>query len=504
MQSARKTGPVAYYKRWPRGTRTDLSAMDIIDPILGIAEKLYSLCGEVKANKKRCQRLAKRIKALEEVLRAVKVKGLGNNPARVENGLLELKLTLESAQDVVKKYASASYLKRILKAYDQGDDFQSLNERLNDAAQVLSLALQFDEREKLHQVFTETMRLRQDEEDREIDHLELHKLLQTLAEDTKESVDAMHEKVDSTHKDVTDIKAMLETLQKPRILIQDLREIKPDELTYDIPKVPMFQNDFSELYKGKYNKFNVAIKRYKHPSSTSLSQVRSIFKKEVETMKHFESPNILRMFGICVQEENGSHPNYLIVMEFCEKGSLREVLDSKCKLPWNIKARMSLDAAQGLYRLHQSEEKFKVHGCITSNKFLVAAGYKVKLGGFELAKTETSLKKTKDNKRSSFFYCCPEQLGSVNYQYNKACEIYSFGIVLWEIATRNIPFKDLSHKEVYQKVYKDRCNEPLPEDCPKPLAELINACRSYDSFFRPTAGVLVDKLHKVVEQLEED
>lgn len=35
------------------------------------------------------------------------------------------------------------------------------------------------------------------------------------------------------------------------------------------------------------------------------SELRSIFNKEVETMKRFESPNILRMFGICVQDENG-------------------------------------------------------------------------------------------------------------------------------------------------------------------------------------------------------
>lgn len=150
-------------------------AMDIIDPILGIAEKLYSLCGEVKANKKRCQRLAQRIKALEELVREVKVKGLGQKPSLVKNVLCELKLTLENAQDVVKKYACASYLERILKAYDQGDDFGSLNERLNDAAQGLSLALQVDQSDKLVQEARETTRWREDEADRKSDHLELQK-----------------------------------------------------------------------------------------------------------------------------------------------------------------------------------------------------------------------------------------------------------------------------------------------------------------------------------------
>uniref|UniRef100_A0A8C7QSV9 Mixed lineage kinase domain like pseudokinase n=1 Tax=Oncorhynchus mykiss TaxID=8022 RepID=A0A8C7QSV9_ONCMY len=464
--------------------------MDIIDPILGIAETLYSLCGEVKANKKRCQRLAQRIKALDELVRAVKVKGLGQKPSLVKNVLCELKLTLENAQDVVKKYSCASYLKRILKAYDQGDDFGSLNERLNDAAQGLSLALQVDQSDDLLQESRETTRWREDEADRESDRLELQKLL--------------HEKVDSTQEDMKDIKAMLETLKKPRILDQDIREIKPEELIYDLPKEPFIKNDNSEIFKGKYNKFTVAIKRYTYSRGTSLSQVRSVFKKEVETMKRFESPNILRMFGICVQEESGPNPNYLIVMEFCEKGSLREVLDSERNLPWDRKARMSLDAAQGIYRLHQSENKFKVHGCINSSRFLVDAGYRVKLADFELAQTETSLKRTKDRKRSSLCYSSPQQLESVNHPYNKACEMYSFGIVLWEIATCKIPFKDCSHIEVYQRVCTEKYTEPVLEDCPQPLGELINDCRSYDSFYRPTAGVLVDKLRNVVEHLEED
>lgn len=128
------------------------------------------------------------------------------------------------------------------------------------------------------------------------------------------------------------------------------------------------------------------------------------------------------------------------------------------------------------------------------------------------------------------------------------CVRCSFGIVLWEIATGKIPFKgvstpliemlcvtntisnnsdtvylkmvwlgflsrckhavvalsyleiyhsmsvllffwsDCSHKDVYQRVYKEKYTEPLPKDCPKQLGELINDCRSYDSFQRPTAG----------------
>uniref|UniRef100_A0AAR2IUU6 Protein kinase domain-containing protein n=1 Tax=Pygocentrus nattereri TaxID=42514 RepID=A0AAR2IUU6_PYGNA len=466
--------------------------MDLVDPILGIVEKLYSLCDEVKANKKRCRRLAERVSVLADLVKAVKLRGLGSQPELVKRGLQELKLTLESAQDVMKKYTLSSYLKRIVKAYDLGEEFCCLNERLNDAAQLLSLTLQVEQRERMEEVFRETKRRKEDEEDRMFDCEELQTLLQSLAEgnqETKVTVDAVHLKVDQTHKDVQDIKSILDSLKRPCIHLQDIREIRPDELTYDFPIEPIMKTCNSELFKGEYNKFTVAIKRYTYTESTNPSQVRSIFHKEVETMKRFESPHILRMFGICVQDENGPNPNYLIVTEFCEKGSLRQVLDSSSKLPWDRKTQMCLDAAQGLYRLHQSEEKFKVHGCITSSRFLVAAGYRVKLAGFELAKTETSLKKSKDKKNSLMIYTSPQQFQNINHQYDKACEIYSFGIVMWEIATRQVPFKDSSsHSLLYKKLCVEKVMEPLPNDCPIQLKELINACRSYEPFQRPNAG----------------
>ncbi|XP_059392894.1 mixed lineage kinase domain-like protein [Carassius carassius] len=475
--------------------------MDIIDPILSIAEKLYSLCEEVKANKKRCRRLAHRVSTLAELVRAVKIHGFGTEPEQVRKGLENLKLTLESAEKVVKKYTSFSYLRRIAKALDLGEEFSFLNERLNDAAQVLSLALQVEHRASIEKVFQEATRWREDEEDRQSDSLEL---LQSLAQESKETnavVDAVQKTVGQTQKDVKDIKEIMESLKKTRLHLPDIREIKPEELTYSIPIKPLMKCSHSELYKGMYNKFTVAIKRYSCPLCTNPSELRSVFNKEVETMKRFESPNVLRMFGICVEDENGPNPSFLIVMEYCEKGSLRQVLDSKCNLPWERKTQMCLDAAQGLYRLHQSEEKFKVHGSIRSCSFLVAAGYRVKLGGFELAKTETSLKKNKSKRSSAFHYNSPQQLQNINHPYDKACEIYSFGIVLWEIATRDIPFKDCTTpSQIFQKVYVEKVMEPLPTDCPKKLEELINACRSFEPFLRPTAGVLVDMLLKMVEE----
>lgn len=57
------------------------------------------------------------------------------------------------------------------------------------------------------------------------------------------------------------------------------------------------------------------------------------------------------MVGLTASLPTGPNPHFLIVMEYCEKGSLRQVLTNKeYKLPWTRKAKMCLEAAQGLYR----------------------------------------------------------------------------------------------------------------------------------------------------------
>ncbi|XP_031719497.1 mixed lineage kinase domain-like protein [Anarrhichthys ocellatus] len=474
--------------------------MDFIDPILSIASEIYALVEKVKANKKSSQRVCRRVKALDELVRSIKKREQGQTTADIEKALNELFFTLESAQALIEKYTLVTWVNRILKAGSHEEEFNSVNNRLNDAFQVLSGALQVEHSNVLHQVFELTSRQKEDEVDRKEDDAELKTLLVQYLEEQQKKTDAMQKEMEILNINVNKI------LNNPSVPYEDIRMIKPRELNYEQPKTPFMTTSTSEVYKGRYHGFTVAVKRYTDPLNTTPSELQKVFKKEVDTMKRFESPNILRMFGICLQDEDGPRPQFLIIMEYCEKGSLLQVLVSEgSSLSWHTKARMCRDAARGLYRLHQTEEKSKVHGCINSNKFLVAEGYTVKLGGFELAKTETSLRRpTKDKAIRSLCYSSPEMLHDINHIYSKECEIYSFGIVLWEVASGSRPFDGWSDKDILEKVCKGKFKEELPNrgDCPKGLVDVIDECRAYDGFQRPSAGELVDKLQSVVAQLE--
>lgn len=147
--------------------------MEVIEPILSAASQIYALVEEVKANKKRCRRVSERVRALEKLVRSFSRRGLTGNSAEVEQALRELSITLGSAQELIRKYTLSSWVERVLSSRSHGDEFSSVNERLNDAFQALTGAEQLQQGNLLAQVFTLSCRQEEDELDGREDNTEL-------------------------------------------------------------------------------------------------------------------------------------------------------------------------------------------------------------------------------------------------------------------------------------------------------------------------------------------
>ncbi|XP_053463745.1 mixed lineage kinase domain-like protein isoform X2 [Nycticebus coucang] len=193
-------------------------------------------------------------------------------------------------------------------------------------------------------------------------------------------------------------------------------------------------------------------------------------------------------------------PQFSIIMEYCELGTLRELLDEEKNLEFAVRIFLVQEAAMGLYSLHHSEPP-KLHENITSESFLVTGHYQVKLTGFAFKKTKTSISqktKRKEPKRvSSEAYFSPQKLKNFFCKCDVQGEIYSFGIVLWEIATGKIPFEGYDVKKICQFVVEDRKQEPLGEDCPPVLQEIIDKCRAYEPSERPSVDEILKKLSTI-------
>ncbi|XP_077166726.1 mixed lineage kinase domain-like protein [Paroedura picta] len=465
--------------------------MDYVKNILSAAQAIYAQYERVKCCKLQSRRLAERVHILMQPIKTLQAQPNKKVSPQLEKVLRQLLRSLEKARGLLEKYTHQNWMQKLMKASEALEEFSRVNEELSDAAGGLSLLLQVE------QTFKETFQsdvLRQENrKDFEADKA----LLEEMLENSKETRDG----VENIQCGIKQIQSTLDGFV--RTMEAKLKMSTADVETIEIEKRFLtnwtFLKEFESnvLYKGEYHKSPVAIKVFKNPVITSTQQVRDLFRKEVKAMKRFESPHILRMYGICI-DESGPSPEFSIVTEYCEKGTLRDVLREEPNLSWKIRIQMALDAAIGLYRLHQTGDKSHLHGSINSNKFLVTEGYHVKLSGFELSQTESSLRRKHKEKKqkeiSSSAYLSPQALSSMNHIADLPSEIYSFGIVLWEIVTGKTPFRGCTSQEIYEKIYMKGYQEPLGEDCPAGLQEIINQCRNHQPPKRPSAEEIVDSL----------
>uniref|UniRef100_A0A670YBV1 Mixed lineage kinase domain like pseudokinase n=1 Tax=Pseudonaja textilis TaxID=8673 RepID=A0A670YBV1_PSETE len=412
--------------------------MDIVEHILAVANVIYGQYQHMKYCKKQKERLIKRMEVLLRPIQLLQVQPLSKLSSSLKFMLQNMLDLLLEAQELFEKYKNHNMLERFMKAGEMLEEFAYLNKRFGDMGQGLLLQLQVEQRVLVS--FQKCVVSKECCQDLAEDKVCWKEMIKGRASHCFCSVQSLFPgQQEEAHTEITEINK--DFLTKMTFLLEMRDHI---------------------LYKGEYYKTPVVVKVFKNPLTTNTKKVREIFEEEIRTLKRLESSYIVRLYGICIDES----------------GKL-------FGLAWDWEKRLPLrNIITTIYELHQTGDKCQLHRCINSSKFLVAKGYCVKLSGFKLDQTESSIsRKSKDKVRrevSSLAYICPEGLASLDHPYNLASEIYSFGIVLWEIATGKLPFTGCNSQEIYKKVYEQKVQEPLGEDCPSYLRTIINQCRSYN------------------------
>ncbi|CAN2389273.1 Mixed lineage kinase domain-like [Pristimantis euphronides] len=459
--------------------------MDVLGQVLEVAQTIYGLCDQASSNKQQCRRLKKRIEMLLMASGALQSQKGKSEPLKVV--MKELRVTLDNAKCWVIKYSHQAWWRQILQANSIKEEFELITDRLGDAAGQVSLLLAVEHRERFSHFFTEHMRKRQNQKDIDED---LRELKNYLTENISKTMENME---DGMNRVLFEIAAIKSVCKRSSWHITEIRatDLKRGLLLLEKPS--------HYLYLGEYHKSPVAIKVFKGQQIKDQDFIMKTFQSESETMKKFECLNILRLYGICL-DNSGTDPCYSLVMEYCEKGTLRQLLEREPDLSWESRVNMTLDAARAVYRLHQTETKAILHGSLSSSKFLVDGTYCVKLSGFELSKTESSLRRPSNAQRrkrsTELVYIAPETLQDIN-TYDKRSEIYSLGVVLYEIASGRLPDQGIPAAEDNQAV-----NGELLGSCPPVLHQLFTSCLQRDPSDRPTAGVIVDLLIAHLNQCE--
>jgi serine/threonine protein kinase len=175
-------------------------------------------------------------------------------------------------------------------------------------------------------------------------------------------------------------------------------------------------------------------------------------------------------------------------MEYMEKGSLYDLL-GKIKLSAEQQKQMALDIARGLHYLHTQGV---CHRDLKSANILVDAYGKAKLTDFGLSKTNAVSVKTIHERSQAFQWQAPEFFKR-GEDYTAKSDIYSYGVILWELVTGQRPYAQMKEKELIDFILKGN-RETIPDTAPKEYKDIIQGCWHTDPNKRLELATIIHQL----------
>ncbi|XP_066468706.1 atrial natriuretic peptide receptor 1-like [Tiliqua scincoides] len=244
---------------------------------------------------------------------------------------------------------------------------------------------------------------------------------------------------------------------------------------------------------GIYDGRTVAIKKVMNKTFTLTKAIR----KEVKQVRELDHPNLCKFIGGCTEV-----PNIAIITEYCPKGSLSDVLlNEDIPLNWGFRFSFATDVAQGMAYLHQHRI---YHGQLKSTNCVIDDRWVCKIAdyGLQTFRIEDSvLDSSPPLQHSTQIYLAPEAHSVPNFEPTPAADVYSYAIILLEIATRSDPAADDAHSEEYTwcpplaELIAEKSANGCP--CPTEYVELIRRCRKSNPTQRLTFEQVKKLLHKM-------
>ncbi|XP_060188329.1 serine/threonine-protein kinase STY13-like [Lycium barbarum] len=284
-------------------------------------------------------------------------------------------------------------------------------------------------------------------------------------------------------------------------------EIDPSKL---IIKTVIARGTFGTVHRGIYDGLDVAVKLLDwgeegQRSQAEVSSIRAAFAQEVSVWHKLNHPNVTKFIGAAmgtpdlnIQTETGfiGIPRNLccVVVEYLPGGTLKSFLikSHRRKLAFKVVVQLALDLARGLSYLHS--EKI-VHRDVKTENMLLDRNRTLKIADFGVARVEASNPNDMTGETGTLGYMAPEVLNG--NPYNRKCDVYSFGICLWEIYCCDMPYPDLSFSEVTTAVVRQNLRPEIPRCCPSSLANVMKRCWDASPDKRPEMDEVVSLLETI-------
>ena len=259
----------------------------------------------------------------------------------------------------------------------------------------------------------------------------------------------------------------------------------------------------AEVFRGTWRGTAVAIKQIKLGPKLNPKIVEA-FKRELTVMVRCRHPNLVLFMGAATL----AAPIRLL-SEFCEGGTLFELLHNRreVELSWKQKLKILLDVGKGLNYLHNCKPPI-VHRDLKSLNLLLSEKVDdefdtpiMKIADFGMAKIKANVESSQmmTANAGTYHWMAPEVLGGNTY--NEKVDIYSYGIVMYEVLCREIPFEEtgLDGMKVAVAVSKGKrpCLDFIPKACPIDLVALMQSCWDQKPDRRPSMETVIERLKAV-------
>ncbi|CAD7092893.1 unnamed protein product [Hermetia illucens] len=256
------------------------------------------------------------------------------------------------------------------------------------------------------------------------------------------------------------------------------------------------------FYKG----CKVAIKKIEE-SNINLNRTLML---ELKRMKDIQHDHLVKFYGACLDP-----PKCCILTEYCPKGSLQDILENEqINLDWMFKLSLMHDIVRGMHFLHQSD--LKSHGNLKSSNCVVDSRFVLKITDFGLHQLRKPNVEDDVENCNSFAYwkrllwTAPELLRIDNppIEGTQKGDVYSFGIIVNEIITRQGPFYLGSNEKSPQEIIEAVKNYPS-KGMPQPfrprtdeiefsdIHNMMVKCWAEDPSDRPDFGYLKTTIRKI-------
>ncbi|XP_065016994.1 serine/threonine-protein kinase STY46-like isoform X3 [Musa acuminata AAA Group] len=244
-----------------------------------------------------------------------------------------------------------------------------------------------------------------------------------------------------------------------------------------------------DLYRATYLGQDVAVKILR---ADQLNEALLLeFNQEVDILRRVHHKNIVHYIGACVK------PTELcIITEYMTGGNLYDHLHKQhisLELPHLLK--FSIDICKGMDYLHQNNI---IHRDLKTANLLLDANSVVKVGDFGVARFQNQ-EGVMTAETGTYRWMAPEVINHQHYD-NKA-DVFSFAIVLWELATSRVPYDNMTPLQAALGV-RQGLRPDIPKDMHPRLAALMQRCWDEVPSKRPSFEEITQELEELLHQVQ--